>query len=187
MPTEDQARIVHLPAGAGGRENRGTGRIFSGDLGVRAEVECFHFAGSGRNGLEGGFELAEVVHLDHDVKLGEMRRSEAELASGEPVAGDQAVVSQVPKVAVDTGAELKIANAFLEVTPNMIDVHESAHVDRPVRRPQGKSKMGRRRYRSRCGPSSTWSRFLFGCGRFGRPAFISALRPLGEPTPGKQG
>ena len=56
--------------------------------------------GSARGDLgEGPVELGQVLGVEGQVELRQLRRTEAELPARDPVAGDQALLPQVPEVA----------------------------------------------------------------------------------------
>ena len=76
---------------------------------------------------EGGIQLRQVLHLDHDVELAEPCRPESELASGQPPSRDQPLRLQMAHVARYLIAKLRVTGTRLEVAPHVIDVHLPSH------------------------------------------------------------
>ena len=86
-------------------------------------VEVLDHARAAGDVLERGVELGQILDFEHDVKLGQDRRPEAQFAPGNAVADHQPLVTEMAKLGVDLMAKRDVAGAGLEVAPDVIDVH----------------------------------------------------------------
>jgi hypothetical protein len=73
--------------------------------------------------VERGVELRQAANLDHQVELAETGRCEAELAAGQTIPLDQALLLQMSQIGADRLGEGQIADAGLQIAPDVVNVH----------------------------------------------------------------
>src|SRR5262249_23570210 len=92
---------------------------------VQPMMQPFDRLGTGRDVLERLLELRQVLQLDDEVEFAEAG-AEAELAAREAPVLDQAVRLEVPEIIPRRLDQRHIADAGLEVAPDVIEVHRAA-------------------------------------------------------------
>ena len=92
--------------------------------------------------LESTVELRQIFRLDDDVELAETGRAEAQLAPGQPPAGDGPLLLQQPEPVAQPVGELQIADPGLQIAPDLIEVHRVAYRRRDALVVQGTRPAG---------------------------------------------
>src|SRR5215469_11515671 len=87
---------------------------------VDAEMKPLGRLAPAGNLLERGFELRQILHLDHQVELAAPLRREAELAPRQPPALDQPLLLQMSQIAGDALGKRDVADTRLQIAPDMI-------------------------------------------------------------------
>jgi len=63
------------------------------------------------------------LEIKSDMPLQQLRRAEAELEPGDAVTGDRALAFEMIKIGAGALGEIGVADAVLEVEPDVVDVH----------------------------------------------------------------
>ena len=90
---------------------------------VDAEMEALHRLPPPGDALERLFQLRQIAHFHNDVELAHLRRRQSQLAPGNAPPGNQSLLLQVAHVGTHLLAERDVADARLQVAPDVIQVH----------------------------------------------------------------
>jgi hypothetical protein len=92
------------------------------DFGINRVVKALDRVGARGHAAERAVHLRHVLEIEGDVPLRQLRRAEAELTPGDAITGDRTLASQVVEISAGALGELGVADAVLEVEPDMVDV-----------------------------------------------------------------
>jgi hypothetical protein len=104
------------------------------DLGIDRVMKALDRVDAGRDLAKRGIELRQVLEVDGNVPLAQLRWAKAQFAPCDAIGNQVSALLQPVEIGAGARGEFDVANARLEIEPDVVDVHPTPIADTARRR-----------------------------------------------------